>query len=123
MVDPHAAQRSPPDNRYGDLFLAAPGSVWALNRCESRMRWQASHVAASMMTGKVPVAVPPPRNGTTPLYLGFPRTSLTVSAVKIAVCSPGGQLLLAGWRIRTVTLGIGASSQYGSPSILVAELG
>ena len=36
---------------------------------------------------------------------------------------PGGLVLLAGWRIRTVTLGIGGNTDYGPPSIFVAELG
>lgn len=36
---------------------------------------------------------------------------------------PDGMLLPAGYRIRTVTLGIGANSAYGAPVIFVAELG
>lgn len=36
---------------------------------------------------------------------------------------PDGLLLLPGWRLRTNTLGIGANSQWGVPSIFVAELG
>lgn len=39
-------------------------------------------------------------------------------------CGPFPELLLeAGWRIRTVTIGLGANSNYGAPSIYVAELG
>jgi hypothetical protein len=32
-------------------------------------------------------------------------------------------LLSPGWRIRTVTLGIGANSDYGVPNLFVIEVG
>ena len=34
---------------------------------------------------------------------------------------PEDMVLPAGWRIRTVTLGIGANSDYGAPSLYVVE--
>jgi len=34
---------------------------------------------------------------------------------------PEGLLLPAGWRVRTSTIGIGANSDYGVPSLLVVE--
>jgi hypothetical protein len=36
---------------------------------------------------------------------------------------PGGILLPAGYRIKTVTVGIGANSDYGAPQLLVVEYG
>ena len=34
---------------------------------------------------------------------------------------PAGMVMLAGWKIRTSTLGIGANTDYAAPSLYVAE--
>jgi len=56
---------------------------------------------------------------------GLPLTAHVGATTNVHATGPlpEGLVLPAGWRIRTVTVGIGANSNYGVPSLLVVEHG
>jgi hypothetical protein len=58
-------------------------------------------------------------------YTWAPNAPLTAGGAATVATAPlpGGVILAPGWRVRSSTLGIGANSNYGVPSLYVVEYG